>query len=182
MKLNYSKTLWKRIQKLSNEMLCYFDMDIKYVHAIFSAVHTAALTQLWCHTETKLYSNKGHWGVAYKWQVLLKADCWEKRNFIEVQGSYTITRKMLLYDNVMCIYHHFTFYHHGNMWNQTKDNSSRFTKWKNDTYIEWIWPLKSPGFQDESSALTWYKNKWIAQMFVFQSLWNWSLTLEWQDM
>ena len=32
--------------------------------------------------------------------------------------------------------------------------------------------LKNPGFQDESKAITCYKNKWNAHMFVFQSLWN----------
>jgi len=86
-----------------------------HAHAMLSAAHTPALTQLWCHTETKLYSNHGHWCVAYKWQVLFMADISETRNFNKVHGngSYTI-RKMFLYDNnVMCTYHHFTVYYHG---------------------------------------------------------------------
>jgi hypothetical protein len=122
-KLNYSKTLWKRIQKHSNEILhsnlTWNVMLISHghymhAHAMLSAAHTPALTQLWFHTETKLYSNQGHWRVAYKWQVLYKADISETRNFNEVHhGSYTV-RKMLLYDNsVMCTYHHFTVYYHG---------------------------------------------------------------------
>jgi hypothetical protein len=121
-----------------------------HAHAMLSTVHTPALTRLWCHTETKLYSNHGHWCVAYKWQVLYKADISETRNFNEVHGSYTIIRKMLLYDNsFMCTYHHLLFITMAphNVWNQTKDNSSRFSKWKMIPILNESGLLKIPVFK-----------------------------------